>query len=115
MTVEKAIRDALMVFGDPVQIFPFSKESPSAPSPERYYTIQINTIGIGHADNKPRGERCMINVHFACPLDWDSVERVKATKQALFDAGTSWPSKYDLSDATMQDIVFECQWMDGDI
>lgn len=115
MTVEKAIRDALLTLGDPVQIFPFEKESSSAPSPERYYTIQINTIGIGHADNEPRGERCMVNVHFVCPLDWDSVARVKATKQALFDAGTSWPSKYDLSDVTTQDIVFECQWLDGDL
>jgi hypothetical protein len=115
MTVEKAIRDALLTFGDPVQIFPFEKESPSATPPERYYTFQINTIGIGYADNAPRGERCMVNVHFICPLDWDSVARVKATKQALFDAGTSWPSKYDLSDANTQDIVFECQWLDGDV
>lgn len=113
MTVEQTIRDALLAFGDPVQVFPFETEEP--PAPERYYTIQVNTIGIGFADNAPRGERCMINVHFVCPLDWDSVERVKATKQALFGAGTTWPNKYDLSDTASQDIVFECQWLDGDI
>lgn len=112
MTVEKCIRNALLPFGDPVQIEPFEPESENK-YPERYYTIRISTAGANNADNMPQHERYFVIVHFICPLGWDSVERVAITKKALSDAGTTWPRKNDLSDAELQHIVFECQIAQG--
>jgi len=107
MTIEQRIRDALLPFGDPVQVEPFQPEDGNR-NPERYYTIRISTDGVLYADNAPQNERAYVLVHFICPLGWDSTERVELTKKALATAGTTWPKKEDISDNDSQDIVFEC-------
>lgn len=111
-TIEKRIRNALLPFGDPVQLQPFAPDD-TVRKPERYYTFQINTSPTDLADNGPQHELCYILVHLVCPLNWDSTSRILATKQVLFTAGATWPEVTDLSDNDAQDIVFECQMAQG--
>lgn len=112
MTLENRIRAALLVFGDPVRVEPFTPDKDNK-YPARYYTMRISTRGSDSADNAPQHEIGYVLVHFICPLGWDSTERVERTKKALADAGTTWPHKEDISDADGQDIVFECQIAKG--
>lgn len=78
-----------------------------------YYTFNYNTMGANFADDAPGHERYFIQVHFVCPVNYDSVSRRVEIKNNLFDAGFTWPSMTDVSDSDRQHWVFECEYAEG--
>ena len=80
-----------------------------------YYTFNYDAIPTGYADNRPIAERLLIQVHFFCPHEFDSIRRRLATKQRLFDAGFGWPEEVNATNHTVKDgaegqhFVFECE------
>lgn len=108
MTVDERIVKALAaIAGDPVENGSYSGRK------ERYYVFRYTTIGADYADDMPQHERILVYVHFFAPRTFDSTEQVKATKRALHEAGFTWPEVVNESDATGQEIVFECECAEG--
>lgn len=107
MSVESRIKAALDVFGDPVEKSLFSAQSSELPP--RYYTFVCNSFGCNFGDDEPGHERWIVSVHFFAPLGQNWNNREKATKQALFQAGFTWPKFTDATDQHGQHFVFECE------
>ena len=110
MSVNEVIKTALDSFSDPVVFGEYASEG--ATPPNRYYTFNYSSLGTDWADNAPGHERYLIQAHFFCAAAYRSVERVQATKQALFAAGLTWPDVVNASDETGQHWVFECEYTD---
>lgn len=80
---------------------------------ETYFVFNYSTIGIGHADDDPTGERYLIQVHLFAPLAANLTRIKKQTKTALHEAGFTWPETVDASDEKSRHIVFEFEYVDG--
>ena len=107
MSVEALLKRTLEQFCDPVENGVYLDES------DRYYTIHVSTIPTDFADDAPGHERYLIQVHLFAPLTFNFVGRRKATKQALFAAGFTWPGCTDASDSNGRHLVFECEYAEG--
>lgn len=112
MSVEAKVKAALDVFGDPVEksvLYAATKRHPL-----RYYTFSCDSFGDDFGDDAPGCERCLVQIHLFAPLSEDCTQRVKATKEALFAAGFTWPRSIDATDSDGQHIVFECEAVEAD-
>lgn len=107
MSVATRIKAALDVFGDPVEKSLFSAQDGELPL--RYYTFVCNSFGTDFGDDMPGHERWLVSVHFFAPLGQNWNKRVSATKQALLQAGFTWPKFTDATDQYGQHFVFECE------
>ena len=112
MNVNEAVVMALKIFGDPVVAVEYI-EPQAVERPDRYYEFSINTYGVNFANDEPTHEMALVHVHFHCPKDYDSCERVIQTKKALFDNGFTWPEAINASDKDGQHIVFDCKFLKG--
>lgn len=113
MTVDERVRNALIGFGDPVENEIYQGKA------ERYYTFNYMSFGADFADDAPQHERYLVQVHFFAPLGENISARKKATKQALFAAGSTWPEVQSLTNENARHVVFECEiaggvMLDGD-
>lgn len=108
MSVEERIVAALAPFGDPVEASLLCAAAQDRPS--RYYTFQCSSYGADFGDDAPGCEWWAVTVHYFAPhCNEDVPGRIRATKQALFDAGFTWPSCVDAGDQDGQHRVFECE------
>lgn len=107
MTLNGRIRKALGDFGDPVVPGLYTGEA------ERYYTFNYDLVPMRFADNRPIAWKALVQVHFFCPLSYDSVQRKAHTVLALGEAGFGWPEVVDASDKDAQHYVFECDCTEG--
>lgn len=110
MSVAEVISSALSQFGDPV--YAGTKESvTNAPDTGRYYVFNLISSCRLFADDAPEAEVTFATISFFCPLEFDGFEQRRSqTKQALFNAGFTWPSTTDASDADSRHVVFECEF-----
>ena len=106
MTINERIIAALN-YGDPV------KPNIYTGTADRYFTFNYNTIPDDFADDAPGHERYFIQVHFVCPLNYDSVSRRAEIKTKLFAAGFTWPNVTDATDEDGQHWIFECEYAEG--
>lgn len=103
MTLNQKIIAALSGFGNPVVPKLYTGK-------ERvYYTFNYTLRPFQFADNYPVWYKALVQVHFFCPLTFDSVARQTETAQALTGAGFTWPEVIDVSDKEIQHLVFECE------
>ncbi len=110
MSVEARVKAALDVFGDPVEksvLYAASSERPA-----RYYAFSCTSFGDDYGDDEPGCEHWLVSVHLFAPLSENCIQRRKETKQALFDAGFTWPQFTDATDQDGQHFVFECETID---
>ena len=105
------VKAALAPFGDPVEKSLFSAAGGSLPA--RYYTFTCTSFGDDFGDDAPGHERWLVSVHFFAPLGENWNGRVRATKEALFAAGFTWPEFTDATDQDGQHFVFECEAAEG--
>lgn len=103
MTVDAQIKAALDPFGDPVENSVFHGKE------KQYYTFNYTTRGTDYGDDAPQHEVYLIQVHFFSPLNSNVTQRVKKTKQALYNAGFTYPETVDSTDEDGRHIVFECE------
>ena len=111
VSVEARVKAALDGFGDPVE--KSLLHAAAGEYPPRYYTFQCNSIGADFGDDAPGCERWLVSVHLFAPLCEDCVGRARATRQALFAAGFTWPRMVDATDQDGQHYVFECATAEG--
>lgn len=107
MSVEAKVKAALDVFGDPVEksvLYAAANQGPA-----RYYTFSCRSFGAAFGDDAPGCELWLVMVHLFAPLTENCVQRVGQTKQALLDAGFTWPQYTDATDQDGQHHVFECK------
>ena len=107
MSVDELLRKTLLTFGDPVENAVYHG------SAKRYYTFNYSTVGDDFADDAPGHERYLTQVHLFAPLSENITARIKATKEALFAAGFTWPETFNASDGDGRHIVFECETAEG--
>ncbi len=107
MSVNQKIISALYGFGDPISPGTYQGDS------ERYFAFDYSTLGADFGDDAPRHERYLVQVHFFCPLSYNSVSRSKDIKRALFTSGFTWPEMTNASDQDGQHLVFECEMAEG--
>ena len=89
------------------------KEKVDEEPAETYYAFNYSTHGTGYADDEPTGEVSMVQVHLIAPLNVNVSGLVKQTKQALYNAGFTWPQVTDASDDKGRHKVFEFQHVEG--
>ena len=110
MTLNQKLIAALAPFGDPVVPELYTGTAP------RWYTFNYDLLPIT-ADNRPILYRALIQVHYFCPLNENSLQRRVRTSNALAFAGCTWPNEVNASgNERMQDetnpcqhFVFECE------
>lgn len=107
MSVEARVKAALDVFCDPVEKSVL--DAAAKQHPARYYTFSCNSFGDDFGDDAPGCERCLVSIHLFAPLNENCIQRVKATKRALFAAGFTWPQSVDATDQDGQHYVLECE------
>lgn len=107
MTINEVLQEALSILDVPVypKVFEGTEDS--------YIVFNYNTVPIDFADDAPEHERYLIQVHFFCPLGSNSLSDAKQIREALFEAGMTWPEVSDASDQSGQHLVFECEMAEG--
>lgn len=83
--------------------------------PELYCTYNYDEIPRVFADGRPNAIVYLIMVHLYAPLGKDTQILRSRLKNALHNAGCTYPEVENSSDANGQHYVFECQYMDGDM
>lgn len=107
MSVDARLVAALDPFGYDVENgVSFSKN-------RTYFAFTYFTIPADYADDEPCHERCLVSVHFFCPLDVNVTALKKTVRQALYAADFTWPSIVDASDENGRHLVFECEIAEG--
>lgn len=108
VSVEEKIVAALAPFGDPVEASLLYAAAQDLPP--RYYTFQCSSYGADFGDDEPGCELWAVKIHFLAPhCNEDIPGRIRKTKQALYQAGFTWPKYVDASDQDGQHHVFECE------
>jgi hypothetical protein len=101
MNVEKQIINALEFTGYKVYNNSFTSTDPA------YFVFMINVNPELFANDEVQYGVNDISLHFYCPLTQNTVELRRQVKDALQNAGFSYPYEVDASDEHMQHIVFE--------
>ena len=65
------------------------------------------------ADRAPHAARYLVQVHYFLPHKENPNPVKRQLQRALFDAGCTWPSILNASDAEGQHYVLECEYADG--
>ncbi len=80
---------------------------------EEYVVYNYSTIPEVYAERAPRAARYLIQVHLYSPREKNPTAAIQALDRALWDAGFTWPSVTDASDAEGQHHVLQCEGCDG--
>lgn len=114
MTVNERIKAALAPLGFPV------KPDRYKGGAEAYFVFNYTTMGACFADDTPKYERYLIQVHYFCPMGVNTIATRKRVKRLLFEAGFTWPEEVNAADESMQKndddkqhYVFECETVEG--
>lgn len=75
-----------------------------------YLVFNYSTLPTDFGDDAPSHERHLVQVHLYAPMGENVLDKRKAVKQALFEAGGTWPSYTNTSDKEGQHHVFECEF-----
>ena len=80
-----------------------------------YITFNYTELPELHAEGKPNIIRYLIQIHWWLPLKTSITAKKKQIKNALKNAGFTYPSVVNASDGDGQHYVFECEVFDGDV
>ncbi|MEN6594696.1 MAG: hypothetical protein ABFC31_07125 [Clostridiaceae bacterium] len=72
-----------------------------------YFVIYADTIPANFANDEPRSERFLIQLHFFCPITTDTTTVRKQIKDAISAAGFSYPSMVNGGDDKTVRLIFE--------
>lgn len=109
MSIDAAIRTAL------TPIVPIVKPNVHTGSETEYIVFNYTELPTLHADNRPHAIRYLVQVHWYLPTNVNPNTKKKQIKNALLDAGFTYPSTTNASDGEGQHFVFECEGIDGDV
>lgn len=107
MSMNQKIIGTLSDFGFPVAPDMYVGEK------ETYFVFQYSTSPDNFADDEPKVERYLLQIHFYCPPGKNVLQIRTKIKQNLFAVGFSWPDEVNASDQDGQHYVFECETVEG--
>ena len=107
MTVNKILMKALEPIAS-VQASTYESYDAEGRTDEVYITFNYSTNPDNFGDNEPDHEVYSVQVHLFCPASTDSLLIRRDIKNALRDAGFTFPSSVDATDADGQHHIFEC-------
>lgn len=106
MTVNEKIIQALRSFDVPVTADFFGGEN------EEYVTFNyVDDRAAVHGDDRPIEAKVEMQIHYFLPADKDYLEIKKRMRNALFQAGFTYPAVEVLieQENTVRHIIFECE------
>lgn len=90
---------------------PLPNETPAA----EYCTFNYSEIPDAFGDESPEAIRYLVQLHYFLPIGANSIAKKKQLKNALLNAGFTYPSVTNASDADGQHYALECEYADGDV
>lgn len=84
-----------------------------------FFTFNMDAIPSNFADDTPLHDRWLIQLHMFAPVTQNTRKLRKQVRQAIFDAGFTYPDQIDASEAfkktdgSEQHIVFEFEDAEG--
>lgn len=78
-----------------------------------YSTFNYDEIPELFGDDTAEAVRYLIQIHYFLPYGINCLSKRKRLKNALADAGFTFPKVYNASDEKGQHYVFECEWAEG--
>lgn len=68
-----------------------------------------------HSDGRPSVMVYLVQVHYCAPRGQNCRRKLVNLKNALFNAGCTYPTEENASDMDGQHYVLECEYWDGDV
>jgi len=78
-----------------------------------YIVFSYSVVPSLYADNEPQCRVYLIQVHYFCPVDADSLTDRGLIRTAIHSGGFGWPDEDDKSDSNGQHHIFTCEWIEG--
>ena len=78
-----------------------------------YIVFNYDEVGVLNADDRPRAVVYRVMVHLYLPHGENPQTKKNAIREALHDAGATWPEITNASDSEGQHYVFEFEMMEG--
>lgn len=82
---------------------------------KEYCVFRYEEIGDDFGDDTANAVLYLFTLNWFLPLGVNPLEKKKQIKEALVNAGFTYPNVLNLSDEEGQHFVFECQCVDGDV
>ena len=80
-----------------------------------YCTFNYSEIPDAFGDELPGAIRYLVQLHYFLPTGTNPCAKKKQLKNALLNAGFTYPSVTNASDADGQHYALECEYSDGDV
>lgn len=80
---------------------------------EAYCTYNATEMPEGFGDDAPHALRYLLQLHYFCPLAGNPLPTVRQLRQAVFDAGFTYPTMEDASDLDGRHYVLEFEEVGG--
>ena len=80
-----------------------------------YCTFNYSEIPDAFGDESPEAIRYLVQLHYFLPTGTNPYTKKKQLKNALMNAGFTYPSVTNASDSDGQHYVLEVEYCDGDI
>lgn len=82
---------------------------------KEYVVFNYAELPEDFGDNKPNAIRYLIQLHWFLPSDVSPTTKKKQIKNALLNAGFTYPIVTNATDEDGRHYVLECEYVDGDI
>ena len=102
-SIEKRLTDALAPIGWPIFNGVYQGKAKS------YIVLRHSDLPALPGDDRPGALRILVYVDIYCPLSGNPTATVNAVRRALYNAGMTYPTTEDASDADTRHIVVECE------
>lgn len=80
-----------------------------------YCAFNYSEIPDAFGDDSPHAIRYLVQLHYFIPTGANPISRKKLLKNALLNAGFTYPTVTNASDGDGQHYVLECEYADGDV
>ena len=80
-----------------------------------YCTFNYSEIPDAFGDESPGAIRYLVQLHYFLPVGANPYAKKKQLKNALLNAGFTYPTVTNASDADGQHYALECEFSDGDV
>ncbi len=107
MSIDERIRTALQPIVSTVS--PNLYDGPET----EYIVYQYDEAGILYAGDRPRMILFRLMVHLFLPTGQNPRSLKRRIREALHEAGGTWPAVTNAGDRDGQHYVFECEMMEG--
>src|SRR5574344_792910 len=80
-----------------------------------YCTFNYSELPDSFGDESPGAIRYLVQLHYFLPTGANPYAKKKQLKNALLNAGFTYPSVANASDSDGQHYALECEYSDGDV